>query len=185
LSTLTSAFSFANLLREVVVYVKLTPKQQRFADEWLIDMNATAAAIRAGYSPKSAEQQGSTLLRNPKVRAYIDERMAEHSRRTGVTQERIIRELARIAFLDPTQLVDMDTAELLSDAAADDRAAIASVKVKTMSGETEMIEREVRFVDKIKALELLGKRFGMWIDKQQVDIQGAVQIVDDVPRDEA
>ena len=123
-------------------------------------------------------------MRNAKVRAYIDERMAEHSKRTGVNQERIIRELARIAFLDPTQLVDMDTAELLSDTSADDRAAISSIKVKTMSGEeTEMIEREIRFADKIKALELLGKRFGMWIDKQQVDVQGAVQIVDDVPGD--
>lgn len=163
---------------------KLTPKQQRFADEYLIDLNATQAAIRAGYSPKSAEQQGSRLLSNAKVRAYIDERMAEHSKRTGVNQERIIRELARIAFLDPTQLIDMDTAELLSNAAEDDRAAIASVKVKTMSGEeSEMVEREVRFADKIKALELLGKRFGMWIDKQQVDVQGAVQIVDDVPGD--
>jgi len=162
--------------------VKLTPKQQRFADEWLIDMNATAAAIRAGYSPRSADVTGARLLANARVRAYIDERMAEHSRRTGVTQERIIRELARIAFLDPTQLVNMDTAELLDSAAEDDRAAITSVKVKTMSGETEMIEREVRFADKIKALELLGKRFGMWIDKQQVDVQGAVQIVDDVPR---
>lgn len=163
--------------------MKLTPKQQRFADEYLIDLNATQAAIRAGYSPKSAEQQGSALLRNPKVRAYIDARMAEHSRRTGVTQERIIRELARIAFLDPTQLVNMDTAELLDDAAADDRAAIASVKVKSMSGDVEMIEREIRFADKIKALELLGKRFGMWIDKQQVDVQGAVQIVDDIPNE--
>ena len=162
--------------------MKLTPKQQRFADEWLIDMNATAAAIRAGYSPRSADVTGARLLANARVRAYIDERMAEHSRRTGVTQERIIRELARIAFLDPTQLVNMDTAELLDSAAEDDRAAITSVKVKTMSGETEMIEREVRFADKIKALELLGKRFGMWIDKQQVDVQGAVQIVDDVPR---
>lgn len=165
--------------------MKLTEKQKRFADEWLIDMNGTAAAIRAGYSVKSAEVTASKLLRNPKVRTYIDERMAEHSRRTGVTQERIIRELARIAFLDPTQLVDMDTAELLSDAAVDDRAAIASVKVKTMSGETEMIEREVRFADKIKALELLGKRFGMWVDRQQVDVQGAVQIVDNVPNDNA
>lgn len=161
---------------------KLTPKQQKFVDEWLIDMNATAAAIRAGYSPRSADVTGARLLANARVRAYIDERMAEHSRRTGVTQERIIRELARIAFLDPTQLVNMDTAELLDSAAEDDRAAITSVKVKTMSGETEMIEREVRFADKIKALELLGKRFGMWIDKQQVDVQGAVQIVDDVPR---
>jgi phage terminase small subunit len=161
---------------------KLTPKQQKFVDEYLIDLNATQAAIRAGYSPKSAGTNADKLLKNTKIRAYIEARMAEHSRRTGVTQERIIRELARIAFLDPTQLIDMDTAELLTDAAADDRAAIASVKVKTMSGETEMIEREVRFADKIKALELLGKRFGMWIDKQQVDVQGAVQIVDDVPR---
>jgi len=177
----TGAFSFAILAREVVVYVKLTPKQQRFADEWLIDMNGTAAAIRAGYSVKSAEVTASKLLRNPKVRAYIDERMAEHSRRTGVTQERIIRELARIAFLDPTKLVNMDTAELLDDASEDDRAAIAAIKVKTISGDMEMVEREVRFADKIKALELLGKRFGMWIDKQQVDVQGAVQIIDDVP----
>lgn len=163
--------------------MSLTVKQQRFADEWLIDMNGTAAAIRAGYSPKSAEVTASKLLRNTKVRAYIDQRMAEHSRRTGVTQERIIRELARIAFLDPTQIVNMDTAELLDDAAADDRAAIASVKVKSMSGDVEMIEREIRFADKIKALELLGKRFGMWIDKQQVDVQGAVQIVDDIPNE--
>lgn len=160
----------------------LTAKQQKFADEYLIDLNATQAAIRAGYSPKSAMQQGSTLLSNPKVRAYIDERMAQHSARTGVNQERIIRELARIAFLDPTQLVDMDSAEITDDASADDRAAIASVKVKTMSGEVDMIEREVKFADKLKALELLGKRYGMWIDKQQVDVNGAVQIVDSVPK---
>lgn len=160
--------------------MKLTEKQKRFADEYLIDLNATQAAIRAGYSPKSAEQQGSRLLTNAKVRAYIDERMAEHSARTGVNQERIIRELARIAFLDPTQLVDMDSAELLDAASADDRAAIASVKVKTMSGETEMIEREVRFADKIKALELLGKRFGMWLDRQQLDGTVGVQIIDDI-----
>lgn len=76
----------------------------------------------------------------------------------------------------------MNTAELLDSAGADDCAAIASVKVKTTPFEDgEGVEREVRFADKIKALELLGKRFGMWIDKQQVDVQGAVQIVDDVP----
>lgn len=158
----------------------LTEKQQRFADEYLIDLNATQAAIRAGYSAKSAEQQGSTLLRNPKVSAYIDERMAALSRRTGVNQERIIRELARVAFLDPTQLVNMDSAELLDSASADDRAAIASVKVKTMSGDTEMIEREVKFADKLKALELLGKRYGMWVDRQQLEGAVGVQIVDDI-----
>ena len=159
----------------------LTLKQQRFADEYLIDLNGKQAAIRAGYSPKSAEQQASALLSNPKVRAYIDERMAQHSARTGVNQERIIRELARVAFLDPTQLVNMDSAEITDDASADDRAAIASVKVKTMKGDIDMIEREVKFADKLKALELLGKRYGMWIDKQHVDVNGAVQIVDNVP----
>ena len=160
----------------------LTAKKQRFADEYLIDLNATQAAIRAGYSPRTANEQGSRLLTDVSVRAYIDERMAEHSRRTGVNQERIIRELARIAFLDPTRLVNMNNATVLSDASEDDTAAIASVKVKETSGDVDSIEREVRFADKIKALELLGKRFGMWIDKQQVNVQGDVQIVDDVPR---
>lgn len=159
----------------------LTAKQQKFADEYLIDLNATQAAIRAGYSSKTAKEIGSENLTKPNIRAYIDARMAQHSARTGVNQERIIRELARVAFLDPTQLVNMDSAEITDDASADDRAAIASVKVKTMSGDVDMIEREVKFADKLKALELLGKRFGMWIDKQQVDVNGAVQIVDNVP----
>lgn len=159
----------------------LPVKQQKFADEYLIDLNATQAAIRAGYSSRTASEQGSRLLSNVKIRAYIDARMAEHSKRTGVNQERIIRELARIAFLDPTQMVNMDSAELLDETSADDRAAIASVKVKTMSGDIDMVEREIKFADKIKALELLGKRFGMWLDRQQVDVQGAVQIIDNVP----
>ncbi|MEK3788766.1 terminase small subunit [Paenibacillus sp. FSL K6-1230] len=160
----------------------LTAKQQKFADEYLIDLNATQAAIRAGYSPKTAAEIGCENLTKPNIRAYIDERMAVLSRRTGVNQERIIRELARVAFLDPTKLVDMDSAALKEDTSDDDRAAIASVKVKTMKGDVDMVEREVKFADKLKALELLGKRFGMWIDKQQIDVQGAVQIVDDIPK---
>ncbi|CAM3923107.1 MULTISPECIES: terminase small subunit [Paenibacillus] len=160
----------------------LSAKQQRFVDEYLIDLNATQAAIRAGYSSKTASEQGSRLLANVKVRACIDERMAELSRRTGVNQERIIRELARIAFVNPTELVNMNDATILPTASEDDTAAIASVKVKEVSGDFESIEREIRFADKLKALELLGKRYGMWIDKQQVDVTSAVQIVDDIPK---
>jgi phage terminase small subunit len=162
---------------------KLTPKQQRFADEYLIDLNQTQAAIRAGYSVKTATEQASRLLTNVNISAYISERMAEHSARTGVNQERIIRELARIAFLDPTQLVNMDSAEILADTSVDDRAAIASVKVKTMSGDVEMIEREVKFADKIKALELLGKRYAMWTDKVNLEGELGVTFVDDVKPD--
>ncbi|MBB6670265.1 terminase small subunit [Cohnella nanjingensis] len=158
----------------------LPVKQQKFADEFLIDLNATQAAIRAGYSFKTATEQGSRLLANVKVRAYIDERMAVISTRTGINQERIMRELARIAFLDPTKLVNMDSAELQDNASADDRAAIASVKVKSMSGDVEMIEREVRFADKLKALELLGKRYGMWTDGLKLSGEVGVQIIDDI-----
>lgn len=162
----------------------LRPKHKRFADEYLIDLNATKAAIRAGYSPKSAAQQGSELLKHPKVRAYIDARMAELSRRTGVNQERIIRELARIAFLDPTKLVDMDEATVLAGATEDDRAAISAVRVKRIpTQDGEGVEREIRFADKIRALELLGKRFGMWVDRNEVDLNAYVQIVDDVPEE--
>jgi phage terminase small subunit len=161
--------------------VKLTEKQKRFADEYLIDLNATQAAIRSGYSPGTAEQQGSRLLSNVKIRAYIDTRMAEHSRRTGVNQERIIRELARIAFVNAPDVVNLDDATVLTNASTDDTAAIASVKVKTIpTQDGEGIEREIRFADKIKALELLGKRFGMWLDKQQIDANVGVQIIDDI-----
>jgi len=164
--------------------MSLTPKQQRFADEYLIDLNATQAAIRAGYSPRTANEQAARLLAKVSVRSYIDQRMAELSRRTGVTQERIIRELARIAFLDPTRVINMGTAELADDASEDDRAAIAAVKVKRIPTEAgEGVEREIKLHDKIRALELLGKRFGMFIDRQQVEVQGAVQIVDDVPNE--
>lgn len=78
---------------------KLTDKQQRFVDEYLIDLNATQAAIRAGYSAKTADQQGSRMLANVKVQQAIAERMAERSKRTGVNQDRVVLELAKVAFL--------------------------------------------------------------------------------------
>ena len=76
----------------------LTDKQKRFCEEYLIDLNATQAAIRAGYSPKTAEQTASRLLRNVKVQEYIAKRQKELSRSTHITQERVIKELALIAF---------------------------------------------------------------------------------------
>ncbi|MCQ5364731.1 terminase small subunit [Anoxybacillus salavatliensis] len=160
---------------------RLTEKQKRFADEYLIDLNATQAAIRAGYSSKTAGEQASRLLKNVKVRAYIDERMAELSRRTGVNQERILRELARIAFVNAPDLINMEDATIREDAAVDDMAAIASVRVKVIPTENgQGIEREIRLADKIRALDLLGKRFAMWTERQQIDANFGVQIIDDV-----
>lgn len=162
---------------------KLTAKQERFVEEYLVDLNATQAAIRAGYSVRSANKIGSELLGKTGIRSRIDQHLAELSKRTGINQERIMRELARIAFLDPTKLADMNYAEIHTDATEDDRAVIQSIKVKRFpTQEGEGIEREIRFADKLRALELLGKRFGMWIDRRETDLTAKVEIVDDVPR---
>ena len=72
---------------------KLTPKQQRFVDEYLIDLNATQAAIRAGYSPKTAEQQGFQLLKKTSVSEAIEQAQKERQKRTLVTQDDVIRGL--------------------------------------------------------------------------------------------
>lgn len=79
---------------------KLTERQKRFADEYLIDLNATQAAIRAGYSENTAEQAASRLLTFVKIQEYIQERMKERQRRTEITQDMIVGELKKIGFAD-------------------------------------------------------------------------------------
>jgi phage terminase small subunit len=160
---------------------KLTPKQQRFTEEYLIDLNATQAAIRAGYSPKTANEQGARLLAKVSVKNTIDKTMAERSRRTGINQDRVLTELAKIAFINPVDVIDMDDATLRGDANRDDTAAIASVKVKTIpTPDGNIVEREVRTYDKLKALEQIGKHLGMWKDNINLSGEVGVQIVDDI-----
>lgn len=77
---------------------KLTAKQQRFVDEFLIDLNATQATIRAGYSTQTAYFIGNENLNKPEIRTRIDKAMAECSKRTVVNVDRVIQGLARIAF---------------------------------------------------------------------------------------
>ena len=146
---------------------KLTEKQKRFAEEYLVDLNATQAAIRAGYSPDTANEQGSRLLANVNVKSTVDKMIAERSRRTGINADRVIREIAKIAFVNAGEIVDLDTALLMDKISDDDMAAIQSVKVKTF-GE-DGVEREVKLADKLKALELLGKHLGLFKDKLEVD----------------
>jgi phage terminase small subunit len=163
---------------------KLTPKQQRFVEEYLIDLNATQAAIRAGYSPESAKEIGCENLTKPNIKAAIDKAMAERSRRTGISQDRVLRELAKIAFVNATDVINMDDATIKGEAKREDTAAIASVKVKTISGEDgDIVEREVKMCDKLKALELLGKHLGMFTDKLNVNAEMSVKIVDDINDD--
>ncbi|MBS5885172.1 terminase small subunit [Clostridium sp.] len=154
---------------------KLTAKQERFVEEYLIDLNATQAAIRAGYSPNTAKDIGCENLAKPNIRACIDKEMAERSKRTGINQDRVIRELARLAFVNANDVIDIEEATLKSGATEDDTAAIASVKVKTIpTKEGEGVEREIKLTDKLKALELLGKHLGMF--KEKIDIDANVNV---------
>ena len=156
---------------------KLTEKQQRFIDEYLIDLNATQAAIRAGYSVKTAREQASQNLTKLNIQQEISEKMAERSKRTGVNQDRIVLELAKIAFVNAADVIDSDDATIKAGATADDTAAIQSVKVKVIpTKEGEGVEREIRLNDKLKALELLGKHLGMWNDKLDVNVNIPVVI---------
>lgn len=88
----------------------MTPKQQRFVTEYLIDLNATAAAIRAGYSEATANTQGPRLLEDPAVQAAIDAAKIERSEETGINAERVLQEIATMAFYDPADLMIDDVA---------------------------------------------------------------------------
>jgi phage terminase small subunit len=155
---------------------KLTSKQQRFVEEYLIDLNATQASIRAGYSVDSAKEIGSENLSKPNIQEAIAKEMAERSKRTGINQDRIVMELARIAFVNPNNLINTKDASIKANASEDDLACIQSVKVKsTKSANGAMTEREIKLNDKMKALELLGKHLGMWNDK--IDLNVSLPVV--------
>lgn len=154
---------------------KLTQKEAAFVREYLIDLNAAQAAIRTGYAPASANVTACKLMKKPNVKEAIDIAMAERSRRTGISQDRVLLELARMAFVNPLDIVGADDGELKDGVNADDAVAIASIKVKTIPTDNgDIVEREVKMVDKIKPLELLGKHLGMFKDKLEVEIKGSI-----------
>ena len=158
----------------------MTKKQKRFVEEYLVDLNATQAAIRAGYSPQTARDIGCENLTKPNIQNAIATAMADRSRRTGINQDRVIQEIAKLAFLSPVDVIDMDEATIKGEANRDDTACIASVKVKVIPGEGGNItEREVKTYDKLKALELLGKHLGMFTDKLKMEGNLPVVIMGD------
>ena len=149
----------------------LTDKQKIFVYEYLIDFNATQAAIRAGYSKDTAGAIGAENLKKPEIKSRIDKAMAERSRRTGINQDRVLQELARIGFAKITDVVDPETAEIRTDASDDDLACIQSIKIKPNEFGTE---REVKLYDKKAALVDLGKHLGLFKDK--VELSGDMDL---------
>lgn len=160
----------------------LTPKQKIFADEYLIDLNATRAykiAYPKVKKDESARVNGSKLLTNTNVVAYIDKRMKEREKRTEITQDRVLQELAKLGFFDVRKLFDSEgkpvgVAELDDETAA----CIAGLDVmEAYEGTGENKEfvgyiRKYKLADKIKALELLGRHLGMFKDK--VELSGGI-----------
>ena len=158
---------------------ELSEQRQRFVNEYLVDLNGTQAAIRAGYSVKTANEQASRLLANVSIQQAISEKMAERSKRTGVNQDRVVLELAKIAFVKMTDIVD-NQGRIRTSATDDDLSCIESMKYKKSDSDTgSMVEREVKISPKLKALELLGKHLGMWNDKLDVNITQPIVISGD------
>lgn len=152
---------------------ELTPNQARFVDEYLVDLNATRAAIRAGYSEKSAAQQGWDLLRNPKVQALISKKRAELARKTEITAERVLLEIKRIAFANMRDVatwneygVQFKNDEDLSDEVSPAVSELSSDVIRTKSGEP-IVKMKVKLHDKMKALDMLGRYLDLFKDGNQ------------------
>lgn len=157
----------------------MNDRDKKFCTEYLVDMNAEAAAIRAGFTPATARTAAAWIHpEHPKkkeVRAEIDRLIAARAKRTEVTADKVIKELAKIAFANIVDVADAN-GRLIRNADRDDTAAVASVKVK--EGE-DFIEREVKLCDKGFALKLLGTHLGIFTEKIQIDGPLPV-IIDDI-----
>jgi len=145
--------------------IKLTPKQEMFCKEYLIDFNATQACIKAGYSRKSAEMIGFENLRKPYIQSYIQELKEKRNAKIEITQEKVVNELAKIAFANTTDILDISEGSvIIKDLSKIDTTCIAGAKeIFDKSG--ARLGVQVRLHDKQKALELLGKHLGIFTDK--------------------
>lgn len=152
----------------------LTPKQQKFVQEYLVDLNATQAAIRAGYSEKTAGAIGHENLMKPEIAAAIAEARKTVAEKLGITAERVLTEYARIAFLDIRRAFD-DDGRLKDIHSLDDdtAAAISSIEAEDLyEGRGESREHvgrlhKVKLSDKKAALDSLAKHIGLLSDAQQ------------------
>lgn len=131
---------------------KMTDKQQRFCDEYLIDLNATQAAIRAGYSEKNARNIASETLAKPNIKEYIEARMAEKESELIADQNEVLK------YLTSVLRGESQSTELVIEGIGDGRSKARTVK------------KEPSEKDRLKAAELLGKRYGLYTEKVENEV---------------
>jgi phage terminase small subunit len=170
-----------------------TSRQRRFVDEYLVDLNGLQAALRAGYSPRSAEHTSRDLLALPWIAEMVAKGMADRAERTRVTQDRVLTELAVLGFSDIThyQVDDAGKLTVTPDAPPGAMRAVASFKQKRRlvprkDGEPiEEIDTEIRLWDKPAALKLSGQHLGMYVERREHKVEGAGVLAVPVPPDAA
>lgn len=139
----------------------LTPKQRRFVEEYLIDLCATRAAARAGYSRGTAASIGHENLRKPEIRKAIDRALAERAERSGVSADRVIRELAAIAFSDVRDVWFDDAGQLQTIVPEAARAVAGYTVERADTPDGPKVRGTVRLYDKLRALESLADHLGL------------------------
>jgi len=163
---------------------KLTPKQAKFIDEYLIDLNATQAAIRAGYSKRTAQRIGSENLSKPVIIAELQRKREQLAKERDITPQKVLAEYCKLAFLDPRAFYDKK-GNLLSihELPADVAAALTGMDISSLAskdGEFETV-RKIKFSDKRAALDSIAKHLGMFVDKTEVEGELTLKVVYDEP----
>jgi phage terminase small subunit len=149
---------------------QLRTKQEIFCQEYLKDLNATQAAVRAGYSKRTAHVDGPRLLSNATIKARVDELLEKRADKYKVTVEMVVKELARISFTDMRQLAKWNGAQVLflpSSTLTDDQAACIESVSQTKEGALS-----IKLHSKTKALELLSRYLGMLQDRTDLTTRG-------------
>lgn len=147
---------------------KMTAKQQRFCDEYLIDLNATQAAIRAGYSEKTARVIGQENLTKPAIKEYIEKRMAEKEAELIADQNEVMKYLTSVMRREKTESVVVTLSKETSTYVPDDQGTMRKQTIKEEI--PKIVEIPARLSDSNKAAELLGRAYGIYSDRVEQEI---------------
>lgn len=161
---------------------KMTAKQKRFCDEYLIDLNATQAAIRAGYSEKTARQIGTENLSKPSIKEYIEKRMAEKEAALIADQDEVMKYLSAVMRREKSENVVVTVSEKRTFYAPDESGTMRKNTVE--KEEAKIVQIPARLSDSNKAAELLGKAYGIYTDRVEQDVDMELNITVDYGDDD-